>query len=320
MVSPAPIPPRELRLGVIGLNEGNGHPYSFSAIVNGFDDAGMAAAGWDVIYQYLRQRDAADFGMPGVRVTHAWTQDRATTEKLARAARIPHVVDEPSHMLGQIDALLLLRDDYETHLPLARPFLEAGLPVFIDKPLSVDLEELRYFRPFLESGQLMSSAGMRYARELDQVAATVAGGDLGELVLVRGAVVSTFNKYGIHLLDGIFRLLPFAVTQVWAVPGAGHESVVLLQEAGHPMIQLDALGATVKTFQIDVWGRKGRTHAEWTDNFSAFRREVAHFVDQVRTGQLAISPTHTLNLMRVLIAAARSRAEGRAVPLAEVVV
>ena len=26
-----------LRIGVIGLSEGNGHPYSWSAIINGFD-------------------------------------------------------------------------------------------------------------------------------------------------------------------------------------------------------------------------------------------------------------------------------------------
>ena len=35
-------------------------------------------------------------------------------------------------------------------LQMAQPFLEAGLPVFIDKPLSLDISELRAFKPYLE--------------------------------------------------------------------------------------------------------------------------------------------------------------------------
>lgn len=308
---------KPLRLGVIGLNAGNGHPYSFSAIANGYDDAGFAASAWGGIHAYLRERDPADFGIAGVQVTHCWTQDRAESDDLARAARIPHVVDRPEEMLGQIDALLLLRDDVETHRPMAEPFLAAGLPVFIDKPLALTPEDLRYFRPFLESGQLMSTAGVRYSRELDAAAANI--GTLGELTLVRGAVVSNFRQYGIHMLDGIFRVIPFAVEEVWAVPGARHESVVLRQTDGHPLVQIDALGATAKTFQFDFWGRAGRLHAEHTDNFSAFRRELTHFVEQVRTGQPSIAPAHTLRLMQTMMAAERSRAENRPVRLEEIV-
>jgi len=318
LVTPIPANQRPLRLGVIGLNEGNGHPYSFSAIINGFDHEGFKASAWGGIYNYLRQRDPADFGIAGVEVTHCWTQDRAQSEVLARAARIPHVVDEAAQMIGQIDALLLLRDDYETHRPMSEPFLKAGLPVFIDKPLSVDVEDLRFFRPYLESGQLMSSAGVRYSRELDKVAATID--ELGELLLVRGAVVSNFRQYGIHMLDGIFRIIPCEVEEVWALPGAKHESVLLRQAEGHPQVQIDALGATGVSFQFDFWGRKGRAHTEHTDNFSAFRREVTHFVDQVRTGKPSIEPAHTLKLMRILIAAERSRVENRPVALSEITI
>ncbi len=76
-----------LRLGVVGLSEGNGHPFSFSAIVNGYDDAGMAASGWPVIHDYLRLRDPSEFGGLGAQVTHAWTQSpRPRSASVARAA------------------------------------------------------------------------------------------------------------------------------------------------------------------------------------------------------------------------------------------
>ncbi len=77
-----------IKLGMIGINEGNGHPFSFSAIINGFDHEGMKNSGWDVIYNYLKIRDASEFGFDNVQVTHAWTQDPEQTKMLARASRI----------------------------------------------------------------------------------------------------------------------------------------------------------------------------------------------------------------------------------------
>ena len=43
-----------LKLGIIGLSEGNGHPYSWSSIINGgFDEATMADCGYAGIPIYL---------------------------------------------------------------------------------------------------------------------------------------------------------------------------------------------------------------------------------------------------------------------------
>ena len=42
-------PEQELRLAMLGMIEGNGHPYSWSAIVNGFDPAAMAAGPYPAI-------------------------------------------------------------------------------------------------------------------------------------------------------------------------------------------------------------------------------------------------------------------------------
>ena len=42
-----------INIGIIGLNEGNGHPISFSCIINGYDDAELKKVGWDVIYKYI---------------------------------------------------------------------------------------------------------------------------------------------------------------------------------------------------------------------------------------------------------------------------
>ena len=40
---------KQIKLGLIGLSEGNGHPYSFSAIINGYDKQAMQKSDWSVI-------------------------------------------------------------------------------------------------------------------------------------------------------------------------------------------------------------------------------------------------------------------------------
>ena len=301
------------RLGIIGMSEGNGHPFSFSAIINGYEPAALARAGWQVIYDYVRRRDASEFGIDGFQITHAWTQDAAVTERLCQACRIPHVADSPEAMAEKVDAVIIARDDFEQHAGLALPFLKAGLSVFVDKPLTLDMEELRRFRPYLDSGKLMSCSAMRYARELDELRSTIEG--YGDLKLVRGAVVNSWEKYGVHLLEAIWGAVRPQPLWVQAQE-ASHSSVCIGCEDGL-LIQIDALGQTALTFQLDIWGSANAASYSIRDNFSMFRRMLWHFCNSIRTGEPAIGADDTSTIMRVLMAGNASQSEQRKVYLHE---
>jgi hypothetical protein len=302
------------RTGIIGMSAGNGHPFSFSAIINGYSDHGLAGAGWEVIYEYVRKRDKSEFGIEGLQVTHAWTQDERQTRALCDACLIPNAVPRREDMLGEVDAVIIARDDFENHVQMAMPFLEAGLSVFLDKPLSLDAGELKRLKPFLANGKLMSCSGMRYARELDGVRASI--GSYGTLKLIRGAVVLSWEKYGVHLLDAIFNIVRSRPVSV-AVLKAHHISVAVEMDDGS-LLQMDALGDCPKTFRVDIWGTTGACTHEITDNFSMFRRMLWHFGQMLITNKPAIPPQDTIDVMRTLIAGRMSQAEGRKVFLNEI--
>jgi len=303
-----------IKLGIIGINEGNGHPFSFSAIINGFDHDGMKNSGWDVIYNYLKIRDASELGFDNVQVTHAWTQNPEQTKKLAKASKIPNTVVDVDDMLNDVDGIIIARDDYETHFPLAKTFLENGKFVFIDKPLSLDITELRFFKKYLEDGKLMSCAGARYARELDEIRENIGG--FGEMKLIRGTVVNSMEKYGVHMLDGIFGVTGFQVRSVTCVQ-AKHTSM-MIKNKDNSLIYIDALGVSPKTLQFDFWSDKKRFHAEANDNFSMFRRLLADFIEMMRTRKPTVDPELVINTMKVLIAANLSRKENREVGIDEI--
>jgi predicted dehydrogenase len=297
------------------LSPGNGHPFSFSAIVNGYDDRAFVESGWPVIHAYLQRRQPHEFGLGDVAVTHGWTQDAAITRKLCAASRIAHAVARPEDMLGKIDAAIVARDDQASHWPLARPFLEAGLPVFVDKPLSTDPATLARFRPYLESGKLMSCAGLRYAGELDEARRDIA--KYGEIVTMRGAVINDWEAYGIHLLEAIFGLAPARPIAVACAQGR-HEQMRVHMDQGW-LATIDCLGQAPPQFSLSIHGRERTSTHDLRDNFTAFKRLLAAFVAMARGGKPAIPPADTMCAMKALIAGRRSAASGgRMVELAEV--
>lgn len=287
-----------IRTGVIGLSEGNGHPFSFSAIVNGYDDTGFAGAGWPVIHDYLRRQSPDCFGFDNARVTHAWTQDVGLTRTLCTACHIPTACATAEDMLGQIDALIIARDDWQCHAHMAMPFLEQGVAVFVDKPLTLDETELQAFEPYLRTGRLMSCSGLRHAVELDPLRTTEM--PTGDVRLINGTVLNGLDKYGIHLIEAVASLgrgfaRPVAVTRM----NTTHESFQIQLANGVPL-KLDCLGAVGKTFHLSVFGQRTHMHFDLHDNFSAFRRTLQAFFRMVSTGTPPFDPEETLAFMRLL--------------------
>jgi len=51
------------------------------------------------------------------------------------------LVDQPADLLGKIDAVMVESQQGARHRERARPFLEAGLPTFVDKPFAATVKE-----------------------------------------------------------------------------------------------------------------------------------------------------------------------------------
>ena len=287
-----------IKIGIIGTSEGNGHPYSFSAIINGYDDKNMSMSGWNNIYMYLKERDFSDFGISDAKVTHVWTQNLDESIKIAKASKINNVVDNYEDMIKDVDAIIIARDDYESHIKIAKSFLEAGKYVFIDKPLSLDINDIIYFKPFLESGQLVSCSGIKYAPELDKIRRDI--NEFGKIKLIRATTVKSWEKYAIHMLDGIFSVVPFNVKSV-QYNNSNHESFTLYNY-DDSIIQIDALGSSEPILRIEFFSDIKYYRADTLDAFPSFKRLLSNFIFRVERGLVDNSSILTINLMKVLIA------------------
>lgn len=308
----------EIRLAMLGMIEGNGHPYSWSAIVNGYDPAAMAACPYPVIPVYLGKQPLASVRIPGARVTHIWTDNPADAPKVAAASKIGTVVARPEDVIGQVDAVIVATDDGNDHVRRARPFVEAGLPVFIDKPMATNVADLDQFLAWHLAGRvILSTSGLRYAPEMQQLAQEA--GQLGDLRWITSFTCKTWERYGIHALEAVYPLAGLGFRSVQTLHQDGSDVVHLTHRSGAQLTIAAIHDAPGSFGAVHIYGTKGQRAVTLTDTYSAFRGQLLAFIDLVRTGKEPFAFSQTVELMAILIAGARSREQaGRPVMLREV--
>jgi predicted dehydrogenase len=309
----------QIRLGMVGMVDGNGHPYSWSAIFNGFDKEAMAKCPYPVIFEYLSRQPAAALGIPGARVTHIWCEDPTAARLVSKASLVPNVVTEATDLIGHVDAIMIPTDRGEEHLNRARPFVEAGLPVFIDKPLTDNEVDLRQFIRWQREGKvILSTSCMRYSREYADCRAKADA--VGDLRLITMTISKSWERYGIHALEGVYPFLKSGGWREVANTGSDTANVVHARHASGVEVVLAAVSDMDGAFGcLNVYGTQGTLSAKFSDTFFAFKTQLEQFIQYLRSGEPPFPFDETIELMKILIAGIRSRSEsGRKIRLDEI--
>lgn len=303
-----------IKIGMIGMSPGNAHPYSWSAIINGsYNGEEISRIGYPAVTEYLN-KNKDHLGIEGARVTHIWTQDPSISESIAQSSKIPHTVGELSEMIGDVDAVILGRDDPENHVAMARPFIEAGIPIFIDKPLAASRNELQYFQEEIEKGKfIFSCSSMRFAKET-QLARSIID-SLGSIQLVTAVGKKDWIKYGVHMLEAVFTVLddPKPVS-VWSVGETNREVVHVEFENGiiatfHLFMDISS------TFQVNLFGSYDAYHYKIQDSYAMFQANLDVFVEGLRRGHSLLPFEKTFQIINTVIAALESQKAGQRIKI-----
>lgn len=275
---------RDLNFGVIGLSEGNGHPYSWSAIFNGYDKEEMKNCPFPVIPEYLSQQKFPEDTIKGARVSHIWTQELSISEDVARSSLIETVCLRPEEMIGQVDGVLLARDDAKHHKEMALPFLENGIPVFIDKPIALDVKTAQELFSF---GDLVySCSSLRFAEEF----APHHLDELGEVHLIEGTVPNSWEKYAVHIIEPALNLIPDrGHLTVWNRTSKADSRSLEADWSGGVTTEFITTGSVRSPLQLTITGSEGSKILKFSDSFTAFKRSLQYFLDLVN-GKVANLP------------------------------
>jgi hypothetical protein len=291
---------KELKLGVIGLSPGNGHPYSWSAIFNGYDEQAMGDCPFPVIPEYLSRQRFPQDSIPGARVTHIWTQDPEISKHVAQASKIANIVSELTEMIGEVDAVLLARDDGENHFEMARPFIEAGLPLYIDKPLALSLKEAEKIMALEKyEGQIFSCSGLKFSPSLQLSEEQKVR--LGPIRTVIGLVPKDWDKYSLHMIDpfltGFPKLGPIRSAQRCCLDG--RTVLTVLWESGLQATFLNS-ATSAGSIQLQFIGEKSSETLIFSDTYQAFKSSLEKFMLSIHERRRVIPLEETLASIEIL--------------------
>ena len=303
---------------MLGMIEGNGHPYSWSAIVNGYNPEKMAACPYPVIAQYLGKQPLESVRIPGARVTHIWTDNPQEAPIVAAASKIENVVSKPEDVIGKVDAVIIATDDGNDHVRRAAPFVAAGLPIFVDKPMAINLPDLKQFVRWQKSGAtILSTSGMRYMPEMKQLRERAA--EIGDLRWLSSFTCKSWERYGIHALEAVYPHVGPGFTAVQTNHQNGSDMIHLSHQSG-VQVTIAAINDAYGSFgQVHVYGTKGALALKLADTYTAFREQLLAFISLLKTGASPVPFEQTVELMAIIIAGIRSREQnGRVVNLKEI--
>jgi len=296
-------PPRDLKLGIIGLD--TSHVIVFSDTFN---------------------NPASKQAMKGARVTVAWPGGSPDVpSSISRVAGYTAelkdkfgvtIVDSPEAVAQACDAILLTSLDGRTHPGQFAKIAPFGKPVFMDKPFAVSTADAKamFAMARKHNVKLFSSSSLRFTEALVKVVtpetkATVKGADF-----CGAAAHEPTNPglywYGIHAVEMLFTTM-----------GRGCRSVRCVSNADHDVATgswADGRLGTVRGNRTGNYEMHGLVHFEKTTvpvnvqtQAKPFYASLAEaFLAFFQGGATPIDPEETIELIRFIEAANESSANG----------
>lgn len=295
-----------LRIGMIGLD--TSHSVEFTARLNHPDHPQHVPGG----------RVTAAF--PTFSPDMAWSRDRVET--FTREMRDKHgvtIMESIDSVIDACDVMLLCSLDGRPHLNQARPVLEAGKPVFVDKPVAGTLRDAAtLYRLAKETGTPMFSASAVrwYPSVID-----VARADVGTVRSVFSYGPAPLEPahpdlffYGIHPTEALFTVLGSGCRAVRRVT-TPHTSIVVGEWADGRLGTLHAMHRWPADYKVIKFGDERVMDQTVSGDYTPLLREIVTFF---QTGIAPVTPDETLEIYAFMEAADESkRRNGALVHLAE---
>lgn len=190
-------------------------------------------------------------------------------------------VDEPTDVIDHVDAVMVLSVDWDTHASLAVPFLEAGIPTFVDKPIAGRLEDIEAIADAASNAPLFGSSAVPFHPNI-----TSLPRDRSPRTITATGFKDPFY-YGAHLVQTVRSLTTADWTVVMPAADPGRTVEVVFDDGSHATLQFDTPSEETKYAVLDVTDSARTSVVDMEDDlkpkmYGAF---IDAFLEVVRGGR-----------------------------------
>ena len=226
------------------------------------------------------------------------------------------ILEKPENLIGKIDAVCIESNDGTVHLERATPFVEAGIPCYIDKPLEISLENAKQIMRLAQKHSVptFSSSSLRFCPEFQDVLSDESVGQILSANAYSPASEHAINpglfNYGIHGVEILYTLMGQGCTKLSCAYTEGGE-VVTGFWGDERLGVMRGTRAGAHSYGFTVWGDKGVKQSGISTQF-IYRELCKEIVKMFETGETPIDPLITLEIVAFIDAAIKSREQNGA--------
>ena len=239
--------------------------------------------------KYFNLPDAATGKMhhDNIRVT-AVMGDTESTSAIVKETGVEFVAETVEDFFGRVDAVAITNRKGSLHREFALPFVEKGIPIFIDKPFTSDLNEAKDLmaRIVASNCKAMGGSGCKYPEEIKDIRQLVA--DLREKHEFMGASMN-FTVMLDSPYDGIYFYAPHLVEMCLAAFGYDPKAVHAIRTGDCMIVTVqyenDAVSlhfnSSSKQYSCLVYGAN-QNHTFNIDISTIYAQEAEYFAEMIQ--------------------------------------
>jgi len=290
-----------IRIGLLGAD--SSHALAFAKLCNIPDKATGA------------------YAFPDIRITTIYGHDKAKTEQVAYEGQIKTIAATPDEVLEHVDAAMILFRDGNLHTSYALPFIKAGIPVWIDKPFTVNLKDAKLLLREADKHNSLITGGStcKYSPDVLHLAEIAKTGTLGNIISgymnFPGDINSPYNGlhfYGPHMAEMIFTIFGYHIKSVTSTI---HNSEIICIANYEKFSVVLNFTSTIADSYCLIHGDSKSYAGKININESIYKLGFEKFAEMLKTGKRPISLDQLVAPTILLTAILESLRTGNEVPL-----
>ena len=224
-------------------------------------------------------------------------------------------MDTVEELVDMVDVVCIESQSGDVHLERARPFIEAGIPTYIDKPFVIDVKDGLAIKELAEEHgvPVFSSSSLRYAPEVVDAQQDDEG--VGSVVGAHTFSPSSLHDvnpglahYGIHGVEMLYALMGPGCVELTCISEEGGE-VSVGRWADGRVASIRGTRAGAHAYGFTVWGDQGVRSESISTQF-IYRELLRKIVEMWETGEAPLDIDETIEIAAFIAAAWESANNG----------
>jgi Predicted dehydrogenases and related proteins len=289
------------KIGIVGSD--NSHAEAFAKLVN------------------LPDTKTGKHLFPDFKVTGIFGLDQKRTEDVAKNGKIEFIAGKPEELIGEVDAVMVVFRHGDLHLPYTLPFIEAGIPAWVDKPFTISNEDARELIKAAKKCNTLITGGssLKYINDVVMINSAVENGSrIGKLktavINFPASIEDGYGGvyfYGSHLTDMTMKAFGYNARSVMASENNGCIAAVVKYDAFQ--VTMNFIPDSKEYFAI-LFGENGTIVRE-IDTTGCYRYDFKEFEKMMKT-KLQLEPyEHLFAPVELLNAVVESYTQGKEVQM-----